>query len=173
MSFDAPGTDVRAASATPSDDGRNLAVHTTALAATAKELPEYNMIEMNGNITATWKGMSPGEQGKVAISHEDGADPRYFDGVTLGEFSIGVGNRPQIVIGSHRLLGDIKPINPPVRVRNNASLTCEAGRCSAIRARADVRWLPAHNNEAVAADTVQRGRRSGECCRNIVHNRSA
>ena len=129
MSFDAPGTDVRATSATPSDVGRKIAIHTTALAATAKELPEYNMIELNGSIMATWKGMPPGEQGKVAISHEAGADPRYFDGATLGEFSIGVGNKPQIVIGSHRLLGDTKPINPPVRVRNNASLTCDTRPC--------------------------------------------
>jgi hypothetical protein len=35
--------------------------------------------------------MPAGTLGKVAISQESGAEPRYFNGADLGDFSIGVG----------------------------------------------------------------------------------
>ena len=109
MGDEAPRRRQSGGAAAPDEAGtfRSMAVYTTALAKTAADLPEYNMLELNGNITATWEGMLPTDTGKLAISHEAGAEPGYFDEATLGTFDVMIG-KPCLVIGSHKLIGKVR-----------------------------------------------------------------
>jgi chromosome transmission fidelity protein 8 len=74
---------------------------------TVEGVPEYNMIELNGTIAPTWEGMPVGRQV---------ADKRLLQDQELGEFSLTVLGKPQLVIGSHRLIGKVEKLREPVAI---------------------------------------------------------
>lgn len=70
-------------------------------------VPEYNMIELNGTIQPTWEGMPVGKQV---------VDTRLLEAQDLGDFSLTVLGKPQLVIGSHRLIGKVEKLREPVAI---------------------------------------------------------
>ncbi len=87
------------------DVGRQILLRSTGDG--VEGLPEYNMIELNGTVQPTWEGMPVGRQ-----VHE----PQLLDGQELGDFSMTVLGKPQLVIGSHRLIGKVEKFREPVAI---------------------------------------------------------
>ena len=86
------------------DVGRRIMLRS---AGTMDGVPEYNMIELNGTIQPTWEGMPVGRQ----VS-----DTRLLEDKELGEFSLTVLGKPQLVVGSHRLIGKVEKYREPVAI---------------------------------------------------------
>ena len=84
--------------------GRSFALRS---AGSVDAIPEYNMVELNGTVAATWEGIPIGA---------DGSDRRLLQGRELGAFSMTALGKPQLVVNSHRLIGKVEKFREPVAV---------------------------------------------------------